>query len=125
MNFPFAEKVILLRRHRQYLCDGHQEEGFLHLVCSRKECSDAQLLALCRGHWIIESSVHYCRDVLFREDHSQIRDTTTARVCATMHCLAVYLLRTSRKSRQDTRPRMQKRINRHPGIAVRMVMGTS
>jgi len=124
-NFPFAEKMILLRRHRHYLSDGHQEEGFLHLICSRKEGSDAQLLNLCRGHWIIESSVHYCRDVLFREDHSQIRDTTTARICATMHSLAVNLLGGERPSRRDTRPRKQKRINRHPGIAVRMVMQTS
>ena len=117
--------MILLRRHRHYLSDGHQEEGFLYLICSREECSDRQLLSLCRGHWIIESSIHYCRDVLFREDHSQIRDTTTARICATMHSLAVYILGRERKTRRDTRPRQQKRINRHPGIAVRMVTGTS
>ena len=121
MRFPFAESLILLRRHRLYLNDGHEEEGFLHLLCSRTEASEEQILQFCRGHWIIESSVHYCRDVLYHEDRSQIRDPSTARVCATLHSLATYLLGRNRRTRRDTRPRRQKQISRHPGIAVRMV----
>jgi hypothetical protein len=124
MHFPFAETLILLRRHRLYLNDGHQEEGFLHLICSRAQASDAQILRLCRGHWTIESCVHYCRDTLYDEDRSQIRSTSTARVCATLHSLAVYLLGRERRSRRDTRPRRQKQINRRPGIAVRMITST-
>ena len=122
MRFPFAEKILLLRRHRFYLNDGHEEEGFLHLIASRAAVSDPQYLLFCRGHWTIESSVHYCRDVLFDEDQSQIRSTSTARVCATLHSLAVYLLGRDRRCRRDTRPRRQKQINRHPGIAVRMIL---
>lgn len=121
LRFPCVNKLILLRRHRYYLHDGHQEEGFLHLVCSRTDVSDHQILQFCRGHWIIESSVHYCRDVLFAEDRSSIRHRTTARVCATLHTLAIYCLGQNCRSRRDTRPRRQKKIGRHPGIAVRMV----
>jgi hypothetical protein len=121
MRFPFAQKIVLLRRHRFYLNDGHEEEGFLHLLCSRVECPEEQILRFCRGHWTIESSVHYCRDVLYNEDRSQIRDTSAARVCATLHSLATFLLGRNRQTRCDTRPRRQKRINRQPGIAVRMV----
>ena len=124
MRFPFAEKLILLRRHRLYLNDGHEEEGFLHLICSRRPCGDDQILRFCRGHWTIESSVHYCRDVLYNEDRSQIRDTSTARVCATLNSLATYLLGRDRRSRRHTRPRRQKQISRHPGIAVRMLTQT-
>ena len=125
MGFPFAQKLILLRRHRYYMNDGHQEEGFLYLICSRAECCDTQLLCFCRGHWTIESSVHYCRDVLFNEDKSHIRNTSTARVCATFHSLAIYMLGKKRRTRRDTRRRRQKRINRHLGIAVRMVTQNS
>ncbi len=127
MGFPFAKQVLLLRRHRFYLDDGHEEEGFLHLLCSRAscQCSAKDLLRLCRGHWIIESSIHYCRDVLYAEDRCRIRDTSAARTLATLHSLAVFLLGKNRRSRCDTRRRKQKRINRHPGIAVRMVTQTS
>ncbi len=123
MGFPFAQQLVLLRRHRLYLDDGHEEEGFLHLLCSRpsERCSAEQLLRLCRGHWIIESSIHFCRDVLYHEDRCRIRDTTAARVLATLQSLATFLLGKNRRTRRDTRPRQQKRINRHPGIAVRMV----
>jgi hypothetical protein len=123
MGFPFCEQVLLLRRHRYYLSDQHEEEGFLYLVCSRPsgQCSPENLLDLSQGHWIIESSIHYCRDVLYDEDRCRIRDTTSARICATLRSLATYLLGQQRPTRCDTRRRKHKRINRHPGIAVRMV----
>lgn len=122
MGFPFAKQLLLLRRHRVYLDDGHEEEGFLYVLCSRasSRCSAEDLLRLCRGHWIIESSIHFCRDVLYHEDRCRIRDTSTARVLATLRSLATYLLGKNRLTRRDTRCRKHKRINRHPGIAVRM-----
>ena len=123
MGFPFAKQLLLLRRHRFYLDDGHEEEGFLHLLCSRpsSRCSADELLRLCRGHWIIESSIHYSRDVLYNEDRCRIRDTSAARVLATLHSLATYLLGKDRHSRRDTRRRKHKRFNRRPGLAVRLV----
>ena len=126
MGFPAAQQLLLLRRHRLYLDDGHEEEGFLHLLCSRSagRCAADDLLRLCRGHWIIESSIHYCRDVLYAEDRCRIRDTAAARVLATLRSLATYLLGKNRRSRRDTRPRQHKRINRHPGLAVRLTTQT-
>lgn len=122
MDFPFAKQLLLLRRHRYYLDDGHEEEGFLYVLCSRAacRCSSEDLLKLCRGHWIIESSIHFCRDMNYNEDRCRIRDTSTARVLATLHSLATFMLGKNRRTRRDTRRRKQKRINRHPGIAVRM-----
>jgi len=124
MRFPFARQLALLRRHRLYLDDGHEEEGFLYLLCSRpsSRCTDGALIHLSRGHWTIESCVHYSRDVLYHEDHCRIRDQSAARILATLHSLAVFLLGKNRRSRRDTRCRKHKRINRHPGLAVRMLV---
>jgi hypothetical protein len=123
LGFPFCAQLALLHRTRLYLKSGKSEEGWLYLLCSRdpKACSPANLLTFSRGHWTIEVRVHYCRDFTYDEDRCRIRQTTAARVCATLRSLAIYLLGRDCSSRRDTRPRRQKRINRHPGIAVKMV----
>ena len=46
-----------------------------------------------RGHWSIENSLHWVRDVTFDEDRSQIRTGAAPRVFATMRNLVISLLR--------------------------------
>lgn len=123
MGFPFCAQLALLHRTRFYLKSGKIEEGWLYLLCSRdpKDCSPANLVAFSRGHGTIEVRLHYCRDFSYDEDRCRIHQTTAARVCATLRSLAIYLLGRDCSSRRDTRPRRQKRINRHPGIAVKMI----
>jgi len=55
--------------------------------------SPARLLSLVRGHWRIENSLHWVRDVTFDEDRSQVRTGTGPRVMATLRNLAIGLLR--------------------------------
>ena len=47
-----------------------------YLIAILPSGSDApqSLLALCRGHWGIENSLHSVRDVTLVEDRSRIRD---------------------------------------------------
>jgi predicted transposase YbfD/YdcC len=52
-----------------------------------------RLLELNRGHWAIENSLHYVRDVTFAEDLSQIRTKTAPHVMASLRNLAISLLR--------------------------------
>jgi hypothetical protein len=52
-----------------------------------------KLLALVRGHWRIENSVHWVRDVTFDEDRSQVRKGNGPRVMATLRNLAISVLR--------------------------------
>lgn len=123
IGFPFCAQLSLLHRTRLYLKTGRLEEGWLYLLCSRTAdaCSAENLLAFSRGHWTIEVRVHYCRDVSYHEDACRIRNPSAARVYATLRSLAVYLLGHQAHGRQNTRRRQQKRINRHPGIAIAMV----
>ncbi|MHB1042985.1 MAG: hypothetical protein ACYC0Q_09125 [Eubacteriales bacterium] len=51
------------------------------------------LLKSIRGHWSIENSLYWVRDVTFDEDCSQIRTGAAPRVFATMRNLVISFLR--------------------------------
>jgi hypothetical protein len=58
-----------------------------------KNATPKDLLAQNRGHWGIENSSHYVRDVTLSEDHSRIRKGSGARIFATLRNLVIGLLR--------------------------------
>lgn len=127
-GFPFAAQLVAVHRHRLYLSDGHEEDGFIHLVCSRdaRHATPADLLAFSRGHWGIETRVHHTRDANFHEDRCRISNPVTAHVCATLRSLANCLLgRRADGQRQNTRRRQYCRIARRPGMAVKLVLAPS
>lgn len=127
-GFPFAAQLVAVRRHRLYLSDGHEEEGFIHLVCSRsaRHATPADLLDFSRGHWGIETRVHYTRDANFHEDRCRIANPVSSHVCATLRSLANCLLgRRADGRRQNTRRRQSRRIARRCGLAVKLVLDPS
>lgn len=50
------------------------------------------LLETIRGHWSVENSLHWVRDVTFDEDRSQIRTGSEPRVFASIRNLTISLL---------------------------------
>jgi predicted transposase YbfD/YdcC len=54
--------------------------------------SAADLLALVRGHWRIENTLHYVRDVTLGEDASTIRSGAAPRVLAALRNTVLGLL---------------------------------
>ena len=125
VGFPFAAQLALIRRHRFYVHDGHEETGFTYVLTSREPsaASPADLLAFSRDHWGIETRVHYTRDANYHEDRCRIRQPTTLHVCASLRTLASWLLgKRMDGSRRNTRRRQYRRLARHPGQAVRLVM---
>ena len=46
-----------------------------------------------RGHWAIENTVHWIRDMTFDEDHSTVRTGTLPTVMATLRNAAIGLVR--------------------------------
>ena len=46
-----------------------------------------------RGHWAIESTLHWCLDMTFREDESRVRDRTTANNLAWLKRFGLSLLK--------------------------------
>lgn len=78
-----------------------QEVVFGITSLSPQRATPQRLLELNRGHWSIENSLHYVRDVTFAEDLSQIRIHTAPQVMASLKNLAISILR----------------INKHTNIA--------
>ena len=66
--------------------------GVTSLVGTTEQAA-RKLLGLVRGHWRIENSLHWVRDVTFDEDRSQVRTGNGPRVMATLRNLAISILR--------------------------------
>ena len=69
-----------------------QEVVYLITTLSPTLASPARLLTLVRGHWCIENSLHYVRDVTFGEDRSRLRTGNAPQVMAALRNLAISLL---------------------------------
>ncbi|MFI2008692.1 transposase [Streptomyces jumonjinensis] len=52
------------------------------------QASPTEIAAWARGHWIIENTVHWTKDVTFAEDASQIRHHHTPAVVSVLRNLA-------------------------------------
>lgn len=61
-------------------------------------CSPTILLALVRGHWLIENAAHYVRDVTLGEDASTVRSGCAPRVLAALRNTVLGLLHQRRWS---------------------------
>jgi predicted transposase YbfD/YdcC len=74
-----------------------------------------QLLALNRGHWTIENSLHRVKDTVLREDQSTLRTGQAPRVASTFRNLTVTLIKkhklTPTEGREYFNHRKNKAIN--------------
>lgn len=94
ITFPKARQVYRIRR-QTYDPLGHRiAKEIVHGVTnlSAAQATPAQLLALNRGHWAVESN-HWVRDVVFREDHQHAYTRTGVQVMAMIRNLALAILR--------------------------------
>ena len=67
----------------------------VYLICSLP-MTDAQpetVAAWIRGHWGIENRLHWVRDVVFDEDHHQLRTRNGPEIMAALRNLAISLIR--------------------------------
>ena len=85
-----------------------------------EQASPAQIGTLVRGHWGIETRLHWERDMIYDEDRSQVRTQNGPRVMATFRNIAIGLLRRLQV------PNLQRAVNylsRHPEHVARMLLG--
>ena len=60
---------------------------------SPERATPGRVLALVRGHWAIENTSHWVRDVTFDADRSQVRCGNIPHVMATLRHTAIGLVR--------------------------------
>lgn len=95
IGFPHAQLAIQLIRRRRSSTSRtwHTETVYAITDLTWSEIRADRIAEAIRGHWGIENRLHWIRDVVFAEDHSQIRTGTGPAVMATLRNLAVSLHR--------------------------------
>lgn len=69
--------VIMVHRHTVVGAGKTRSETCYHMS-SLEGIRAAEMLAYIRGHWDIENRCHWVLDAIYREDHNQTRDRTSA-----------------------------------------------
>ncbi len=95
IDFPHATQVFRVVRHTGGL-DGQRttkEVAWCVTSLTADQAGPDKLGAYLRGHWSIENSVHYVRDVTFREDASTLRTGTAPAAMAIIRNLVITAFR--------------------------------
>jgi predicted transposase YbfD/YdcC len=92
-GWPGLQQVVRIRR--TWVQQGRTRQATHYLVTSlpAEEASSRQLMALRRGHWLIENRLHYVKDVTLGEDSSLIHAGNGGAVMAGLREAALNLLR--------------------------------
>lgn len=90
-GWPQVQQVLRVeRRVTAHGGETREVRDFITSLDSRWSASD--LLDLVRGHWRIENTVHYVRDVTFGEDASSVRSGAAPHVLAVLRNTVLGLL---------------------------------
>ena len=89
--YRLERKFDWIRRGEVYKTSTEIEYGISSL--SREQASPAKILRIRRQHWLIETGLHYRRDVTFHEDHTRMTIGPAGRILATVHNLVLGLIK--------------------------------
>jgi len=95
IQFPHALQAIQITRKIRKLKSRKWRTETVYAVTSltAQQAQPHQLATWIRGHWSIENSLHWVRDVTMGEDLSQIRTGSAPQVMASLRNLAINLHR--------------------------------
>lgn len=89
--YRLERKFSWLRQGQTYKTSCEVEFGMTSLV--RKEAAPTKVLRVRRKHWLIETGLHYRRDVTFHEDATRMTIGAAARILSIVHDLVLGLLK--------------------------------
>ena len=95
LDFPYVAQVFRIVRTVMHCKSGKTCCETAYGVTSlRPQQADARQIGdLVRGHWEIETRLHWVRDVTFDEDRSQVRTGSGPRALASLRNFAISCLR--------------------------------
>jgi hypothetical protein len=83
-----AQVLRIKRRRRLYGVKKWSSETVYAITdLTAEEANAAEIAAWARGHWTVENTVHWVRDVVFGEDKSQVRTRNAPGVLAAVRDL--------------------------------------
>ena len=93
--FPHARQAIQITHKTRRLKSNKWTTEVVYAVTSltTEQATATELATWIRGHWAIENRLHRVRDVTYDEDRSQVRTHTGPRAMASLHNLALSILR--------------------------------
>jgi hypothetical protein len=91
--YRLERKFSWVRQGQIYKTSGEVEWGITSL--SRQVASPEKLMAIRRRHWLIETGLHYRRDVTFQEDATRMTLGSAGHILSNIHDLVLGLLKTA------------------------------
>jgi predicted transposase YbfD/YdcC len=115
--FPGAARAMKIVRRRTDTATGVASTETVYAITSLgHRYADAVLLAVwLRGHWQIENTLHWVRDVTFGEDHSAVRTGAGPQVMAALRNTAINV---SRLAGHSNIAAAQRHYSWTPGAAI-------
>ena len=93
LGWPEVKRVFRIHRRRYEHGTWSEEWAYGITSLSAKDAPAADLLSQVRGHWGIENSLHYVRDVTFHEDRCRTRSRNLAQLLAAVRNTVIAILR--------------------------------
>lgn len=120
ISFPHAQQAIEITRKSQVAGSKtwHIETVYAVTSLPTHQASPGQLGGWVRGHWSIENSLHWRRDVVWDEDRSQVRTGNSPWVMAILRNIAITLLK--RQGNKNI-AKATRRLKNHPLQALEIV----
>ena len=121
-RLPHRQVAFRIERERRSVKTGKVEYETVHGVTSLPpdQATAEVVLALVRGHWIIENRVHHVRDVSYDEDRCRVRTGNLPRNLACLTNLAISIVRL--QGRFEYTPQAHRHYARRPHDAVRQLL---
>jgi predicted transposase YbfD/YdcC len=89
--YRLERKFSWIRQGQVYKTSSEIEYGITSL--SRDQASPSKVLQVRRQHWLVETGLHYRRDVTFHEDATRMTIGAAGRILATVHNLVLSLIK--------------------------------
>lgn len=120
-DWPLIEQVAEVTRTVTVRKTGTTSQEVVYLITplTPQEACPARLLELVRGHWGIENSSHYVRDVTFGEDRSRLRSGQGPQIMAAFRNLAITLIHRQGSSQIAA---TRRHFASHPRLAFRLLL---
>ncbi len=93
LGWPGAAQVCRVERIRETKGKNSREVAYAVTSLLPQQAGPGALLALWRDHWLIENRLHWRRDVILREDHSQARAGAIPQAMAALRNTMLHITR--------------------------------